>query len=71
MFNLTDNDPLINEVITLMEKMSPEDRQVVLNYVRWFFSEQQALAGQASVPPAGYPPLADEGGGFEEERTVG
>jgi hypothetical protein len=32
MFDLEDNDPLINEFIELMEKMSSGDRQVVLNY---------------------------------------
>jgi transcriptional regulator with XRE-family HTH domain len=43
MFNLTDNDPLIKEVIELMQKMDEPERQVVLNYVRWYNSEQQTL----------------------------
>jgi hypothetical protein len=34
----------------LVEKMEEAERQVVLNYVRWFASEQRTLAGKAPHP---------------------
>ena len=46
MFDPIDNDPLINEVIELMGKMDEPERQVVLNYVRWYVSQQQSLRGE-------------------------
>jgi transcriptional regulator with XRE-family HTH domain len=82
MFNLADNDPLINEVIELMKKMSPENRQVVLNYVRWYASQQQSLTDDATPPAkreeesgadSRFPlePIPAADGGFEEERITG
>ncbi|MDR2602713.1 MAG: helix-turn-helix domain-containing protein [Spirochaetaceae bacterium] len=64
-FNLADKDPIINEVIELTKQMNREERRVVLNYVRWYFSQQQALAGlkTTGVPPPGDSVL------FEKERV--
>jgi hypothetical protein len=45
MFEPLGNDPLINEVVDLMTKMDEPERQVVLNYVRWYVSQQQSLRG--------------------------
>jgi transcriptional regulator with XRE-family HTH domain len=83
MLDLTDNDPLVKEVIELMKKMDEPERQVVLNYVRWYASEQQTLAGTATPPAreetATFPlepirPAKDPAGdmaGFVEERSIG
>jgi transcriptional regulator with XRE-family HTH domain len=53
MFDIDNNDPLISEVVELMKKMSPEERQVVLNYVRWYASQQQTLTGKEAPPEKG------------------
>jgi transcriptional regulator with XRE-family HTH domain len=77
MLDFTDNDPFINEVIELMQKLSQEEREVVLNYVRWYASQQQALVGKhtAEPPTAGFPleprPALPASADFEEERSVG
>ena len=46
MFNPANNDPYILEVVTYMQKMDEPERQVVLNYVRWYVSQQQSLRGE-------------------------
>jgi transcriptional regulator with XRE-family HTH domain len=53
MFDIDNNDPLISEVVELMKKMSPEERHVVLNYVRWYASQQQTLMGKEAPPEKG------------------
>jgi hypothetical protein len=62
MFDLEGNDPLISKVVELMKKMSPEERQMVLNYVRWYVSQQEVLSGKgmsAGFPLESIRPLAD------------
>jgi transcriptional regulator with XRE-family HTH domain len=75
-FNPKD-DPILQEIMELLEKMDEPERQVVLNYVRWYVSEQQTLAGKSPPSerggaPAELPlePLPDAAG-FEESRTAG
>ncbi|MDR0643813.1 MAG: helix-turn-helix domain-containing protein [Treponema sp.] len=56
-FNAKD-DPILQEIMELVEKMDEPQRHVVLNYVRWFFSEQQALIGEESLPEKGSKPAS-------------
>jgi transcriptional regulator with XRE-family HTH domain len=47
---IAEGDPILQEIMELVEKMDEPERQVVLNYVRWYISEQQTLAGKAPPP---------------------
>jgi transcriptional regulator with XRE-family HTH domain len=66
MFDPVNNDPLIKEVVELMQKMDESDRIVVLNYVRWYVSQQQTLRGKS--PDAAKD--ADPGFPLEPRRRV-
>jgi transcriptional regulator with XRE-family HTH domain len=41
-----EDDPILQEIMELLEKMDEPERQVVLNYVRWYVSQQQSLRGE-------------------------
>jgi transcriptional regulator with XRE-family HTH domain len=60
MFDPIDNDPLINEVVKLMKKMDEHERIVVLNYVRWYVSQQQSLREAIPEPAPETPQAAPE-----------
>jgi transcriptional regulator with XRE-family HTH domain len=79
MFTHVNNDSLTKEVIEFMQKMDEPERQVVLNYVRCYVSQQQSLRGEppdaAKEPdfpleprlPARTAAIAN----YEEDRTAG
>ena len=41
-----EDDPILQEIMELVEKMDEPERMVVLNYVRWYVSQQQSLRGE-------------------------
>jgi transcriptional regulator with XRE-family HTH domain len=43
MFNPVEDDPFVKEIIDLLNKMGEPEREVVLNYVKWYVSQQQTL----------------------------
>lgn len=82
-FNSKD-DPTLQEIMELVEKMDEPQRQVVLNYVRWYASQQQTLMDKETMPekpsvevgtPTPFPleprRLPEESGGLEESQTAG
>jgi transcriptional regulator with XRE-family HTH domain len=58
------------KLIEIYRALLPENKKFAVKTIEGLLETQQALAGQAPAPPAGYPPLPD-GGGLEKERTAG
>jgi transcriptional regulator with XRE-family HTH domain len=68
-FTRKDNQT-VQEIMELLEKMDESELDVVLNYVRWYASQQQTFAG-TQAPVAGSPLEPLPAGGYEEDRFVG
>jgi transcriptional regulator with XRE-family HTH domain len=47
-----ERDIIIKEIVDLLQKLTPEARQLVLEYVHLVVSQQQTLMGNASSHPA-------------------
>ena len=73
MFNAKD-DSILQEIMELVEKLDEPQRQVVLNYVRWYTSQQQTLINK-EAPSAGFTlePIhrqSEDSGGLEEKEIA-
>jgi transcriptional regulator with XRE-family HTH domain len=64
------NEPILHEIMELVERMDEPEQEMVLNYVRWYVSQQALLAAESPPAPAdshkSLPP-----GDFTEERSAG